>query len=65
MSTDKFILEQGDTFNKYTTYADFINALNAACDAGANIRRMLAWGVFSDSDLTFSANRIMIILTNN
>jgi hypothetical protein len=64
-STDKFILAQGETYNRYSTYADFINALNAACDAGANIRRLHAWGTFSDSDLTFSAQRIMIILTSN
>lgn len=65
MVTDKFIIEQGGTFTLYSTYAEFINALNTATTAGARIRHMYGWGKFNDSNITFTARRLMIVLTNS
>ena len=63
-STDKFVIDQGGTLTVYTTYTDFINALNTACTAGAKIRHLYGWGTFSDGSETFSAYYLEIVLTN-
>jgi hypothetical protein len=63
MDTDKFIIERGETLTLYSTYAEFINALNTATTAGARVRHLYGWGKFNDSNITFTAHRLMIVLT--
>ena len=63
-STDTFYIDQGGVITPYLTYADFINALNTACTAGAKIRHLYGWGTFNDGSETFSAYYLLIVLTN-
>jgi hypothetical protein len=62
----KFILALGsedDSWTEYTTWADFITALNAACADGAMIRHLYGRGTFNDSTMTFSTHRLILVLT--
>jgi hypothetical protein len=61
-STDKFIIDQAGTITVYTTYSNFVTALNTATAAGAKIIHLYGWGKFSDTSLTFSAQRILIVV---
>jgi len=54
-----------DSRTEYTTWADFITALNAVCNDGAKIRRLYGRGTFNDSTMTFSAYRLVLVLTNS
>ncbi len=61
-STDKFSINQGGVSTVYDTYANFINALNTACTAGAKIKHLNGWGTFNDASVTFSASSLQVIL---
>ncbi len=64
-STDKFCIDQAGTLTIYDTYADFINALNTACTAGAKIQHLYGWGTFNGRSVTFSAYYLQINLTKS
>jgi len=62
-STDTFYIYQDKVLTPYLTYAEFINALNTACTAGAKILHLYGWGTFNDTSETFSAYYLQINLT--
>jgi hypothetical protein len=62
--SDRFFILQGSALTPYPIYAEFVNALNLACLGGARVRHLYGWGIYDDGSVTFTAGRLLVVLTN-